>query len=672
MSFPFPLPPIMKREPSSAPATAKDNGKEIPAFSLRRPLVLSTALTGAVLAAVFAHSLHGWKPITLKDLRKGIKARSLSTETESATLQQDEAGLPQALSFEDARRYQGIFAAQRFASWQEADELIATLQDSLLLGHVLAQRYLSKNYNASYMELYAWLKNYADHPQAEALQKLAVAKRRGSDPRLPALATRMSLKGYGDDNGLSGSSNRLRLIGSDVWRGRADAYNSWRSIEGLIQGGALISAEEKLNGSAGQSLSAVEYDLLAWHLATSQLYRGNPEKAYALAAASASRSGKSLPGAHWIAGLAAWHLKDRAASARHFGAMAEAKKGLSPWEISAAAFWAHRAYQSLGKHSQANAYLAIASAHPRTFYGILARKARGESLDINQENLPELNDDDLDAIAQTPALRRSVALVQSAEADRAEQELRLIFPKGNKEMRVKMLKLASVLDLPAVQITMARALSRQGVTYDAALYPMPRWEPVNGFSVDPALVFAFARQESGFRANAKSGAGATGIMQIMPRTAAAMREYASLGHLPGESILEPETNMALGQTYLSHLMDQKTVRDNLIYLTASYNAGPGKLNEWVRTVPHGGDPLLFMETIPYAETRNYVEQVLSSYWIYQEMDGRPLASAVALAGGQWPGYNADGWAMAGETIEARAANAPQAAAEAQSRDGKKG
>jgi soluble lytic murein transglycosylase len=181
-----------------------------------------------------------------------------------------------------------------------------------------------------------------------------------------------------------------------------------------------------------------------------------------------------------------------------------------------------------------------------------------------------------------------------------------------------------------------RVSEKDGRRHDAALYPIPSWRPAEGFTVDRALIYAFMRQESGFRPDANSPAGAKGLMQLMPGTAAYIAEQAGL---PGEpDLLDPAVNLSLGQRYILHLFQQPSVQGDLFRLVAAYNSGPGKVEEWRKRDDFNGDPLLFIESIPSRETRLFIERVLASYWIYRDRLGQPTPSLDAIAAGEWPTY----------------------------------
>src|SRR5690606_29028719 len=111
------------------------------------------------------------------------------------------------------------------------------------------------------------------------------------------------------------------------------------------------------------------------------------------------------------------------------------------------------------------------------------------------------------------------ALVEAGVFGRADMELSQAYRQVDERLAAPLLGLASRLETPSVQLRLAGVRGEDGRRFDAALFPIPPWEPEGGFSVDRALLYAFIRQESGFRVSAKSAAGAHGLMQIMPKTA---------------------------------------------------------------------------------------------------------------------------------------------------------
>jgi len=335
----------------------------------------------------------------------------------------------------------------------------------------------------------------------------------------------------------------------------------------------------------------------------------------------------------WRAGLNAWRMGHTAEAAKLFAGLTEHSDELSPWSQSAAAYWAWRAYDALGDQEKAREYLEMAAIDARSFYGILARKQLNEPL--NLDNSPvELSANDRDDMNENTHVRHAIALSQIGQDELAEQELRVRFPQANNEEKQRLLALAHEMKLPTVQISMAKQLRDDDHPLDFARYPIPNWKPEGGFKVNPALIYALMRQESGFHTTAVSPGGALGLMQLMPQTASLMqkRMNKTIG-----LVTEPTVNMMLGQNYVQNLLSDNSIDGNLVYALAAYNAGPARLQEW-KTSATQNDPLLFIETIPYAQTRNYVMQVMTNYWIYSELTGNTDNSAISLLEGKFPAY----------------------------------
>jgi soluble lytic murein transglycosylase-like protein len=236
-------------------------------------------------------------------------------------------------------------------------------------------------------------------------------------------------------------------------------------------------------------------------------------------------------------------------------------------------------------------------------------------------------------------VRRALALARVGRERRAELELRRLGAAASPELGKAALALAARLGLPAAQLRIARSLAAlDGHNHDGAMYPLPRWEPDGGYLVDRALVFALMRQESQFNTGAKSSAGARGVMQLMPRTAAFVARDRRFRTSRRGDLFDPEINIALGQKYLLHLLDQPEVGGNLLYLVAAYNGGPGNLRKWGRRMKYNDDPLLFIESLPWRETRLYLEQVLTNLWIYRARLGQAAPGIDAIVAGRWPTY----------------------------------
>jgi soluble lytic murein transglycosylase-like protein len=543
------------------------------------------------------------------------------------------ADLPAVLKPADAALYREIFALQDKAHWKEADKKIAKLSDRMLLGHVYFQRYMHPAYRASYKELSGWMSAYRDHPGADRVYHLALRRRpkgarQPTPPEHEASAVhRPSQDAYDDRpsfHALSAASQRyVRQI--------------QRKVRIYVHRGEPSKALRLINTPKAQrTFDTVSMDESRAHIASGYFHAGEDRKALDLGGPAAERSGKYIPASYWWAGLAAWRIGNYGKAAKLFGAMAESDLK-SEWTTAAAAFWAARAYLVDGQPEQVNHNLKLASRHPRTFYGLLAIRALGIEPPFEWDR-PEMDQRAWDALKREPKVRRAIALIQVDESESAERELKSIAGTLSTEAARALANVAIEYNLPSLALRAGRILSESAnEQYDLALFPIPDWEPRNGFTIDKALVFAVMRQESNFRTRAKSHAGARGLMQLMPKTASFVAGKRFRGS-HREQLFDPEVNMSLGQKYMEHLLDDPSINGDLFYTVAAYNGGPGNLRKWRRRTDYQDDPLLFIESIPLFETRDYVERVLTNLWIYRYRLGQPVPSLDAIAAGEWPTY----------------------------------
>lgn len=349
------------------------------------------------------------------------------------------------------------------------------------------------------------------------------------------------------------------------------------------------------------------------------------------------RAGARAPEADWVAGLAAWRLGQTALAGRHFAALANSGSKLTPaWRKSAAAYWAARAALAQRNPAAVNQYLRIAARYPGTMYGILAHRQLGLELPFDWR-LPQLTAGAYDRIRAYPGVQRIIALTEAGQQDIADKELLLVHRRAVREDDESLLALAAALELPTSQMRIAKVARQYGTIWHAALYPVPAWRPDGGFTAEPALLYAFMRQESKFVTDAQSASGARGLMQLMPETASFIGKNRSLRGAGRNQLFDPELNMALGQRYIRHLLDQPESNGDLLALVVAYQAGPGNMERWRARLGPNKDPLLFIESIPREVTRQYLDQVVADYWLYQTRLGEAPRTLDALAAGRWPG-----------------------------------
>ncbi len=587
-------------------------------------------LTIGIVAAL------GWAAAT-------VAQGSATTAAETAALPADVVdaadglALPRVLTEGDVGLYRRIFALQEDGDWKAADRLIATLGDRLLMGHVMAQRYLHPTkYRSRYKELKGWMAEYADHPDARRIYKLALRRkpRNWRSPKAPEPVYAPPARHASQT--VSDKLPRKRLGRED--RRRVASYK--RQIRWNLRKGWTLAAKRLIRSKEVRKLfHPAELDWAKARLGFGYLVDGRDEWALKWAGEAAGRSGKWLPTAHWTAGLAAWRLSRFDEAARHFEAAADNPR-LSPWMDSAAAFWAARSHLVGGRPQDVSDWLVRAAAHSRTFYGLLARRILGLS-STYQWSPPPVEQGAVTAVAATDRGRRAIALIRVGQDRRAERELRALAGRADPEVVRGILALASGAEMASLAVRLDERLFPDGGGYDFAAYPVPKWTPDKGFRVDRALIYALIRQESRFNPKAKSRAGARGLMQIMPGTASFVaRDRGFRRGAKRRTLFAPKVNLELGQTYIEILLADDRIDGDLFRLATAWNGGPGNLGKWRRRMKDDSDPLLFIECIPSRETRDFIERVLTNLWIYRDRLGQPTPSLDALAAGRWPVYTA--------------------------------
>ncbi len=539
------------------------------------------------------------------------------------------------LSEADRDRYRRIFSVQERGDWRTADRLIKELENDVLMGHVLYQRYMHPTaYRSRYNELRDWLADYADLPDADKIHKLALKRRPGGagypDRPVRRVYRNPAYQQYAVAEGPRPDFSRA-------------FRNAARKVRSLVRRERPTQALNHISrASIRRNLNAVEFDTLLSRIATSYYIEHRDDRAYEEASKAARRSRIDVPLADWVAGLAAWRLGNFEAAAAHFSYLAEAPNA-SDWTRAAGGFWAARSFVANRMPDKAAPMLELAANTGATFYGLLSAQQLGRDIDFHWVK-PPLDQAGLALLLANDSVARAVALVEIGRRDMAEAELVRAHGRLDPSLDHALIALAERLDLPATQLQVANAAyvppsyGPDRYVMNAGLFPVPDYEPQDGYRIDRALVFAFMRQESKFKPQARSRAGARGLMQIMPATASHITRDRSLRRSGRDRLFDPAFNLKLGQQYIEELMGSGAPYGNLYQLMVAYNGGPGNLNRWLRSTDYRNDPLLFIESIPAPETRGYVERVLTNLWIYRDRLGQDAPSLQAAAAGQWPVY----------------------------------
>ncbi len=539
---------------------------------------------------------------------------------------------PSVLSPEDVEAYRKIFELQQDGRWAEADRQIKKVRDTALMGHVLYQRYLHPTkYRSTYQELRDWMTLYADHPEADEIYGLAMKRKPKRDvaPVPPVPQRYVPPDIVGDGQPLPPEELERRRRESAV-RSQISSALSARDPE---------KAESILKSNKGKGIfTPASYDSQLSLIAKAYYFNQKYKKALDLGEDAAERDEGDIAEGAWVAGLSAWRMQKYGKAAKLFEKTFRAKDSGASLG-SAGAYWAARAHLKDREPEKAFAMLNAAVQNRRSFYGILAARQLGQPLPYDW-TAPTLSQADLNEALNNQGARRALALSQVGNRAEADEEMRVVIRRLAPDApRGGLLRVAFRMDFIGSAVTLARQTERKGgPLIEAALFPAPDWQPQDGYKLDRALIYAFTRQESNFMTRVVSSAGARGLMQLMPATAAYISGDPGLKDRNAEKLFDPSYNMMLGQKYLMYLFEKGVTQNNLILVAASYNAGPGNVSKWLDRDDSLGDWLLFMESIPIFETRSYVEHVLENLWIYRARFGQPSPSLDAMVVGEAPIY----------------------------------
>lgn len=550
----------------------------------------------------------------------------------------------------DVKIYRRIFSLQAKGKWKTADRLIRQLDNRILLGHLLYQRYMHPTaYKSRYSELAKWMLNYPDHPGAKRIYALAKRKNGGNVQKLHKPIPTLSLNFPADKpvrNHIaavatvasapdpSATISKPRLKKTD----RVDISRLKTKIKRYLRRRSPERAEKRLWAFERRALlSQAEFNKLLGNIAEGYFFDNQDAKALALGKIAADKSRDTASQPDWITALAAWRLGDCVQAAAHFEKVAYSSVA-GDWTAAAGAFWAARSYLICHQPEKIARLLQRATSFNRTFYGLIAARQLGQQPHLNWAT-PIFTNDHYEIIKDLQNVKRAIALTQVDKIMLADMELSEAWRHTRGNRHEALLGLAAKLGLAGTQLKIGKIEEQKRRTaLDSTLYPIPNTEPEGGFTLDRALIFGIMRQESEFNSWARSRAGARGLMQVMPRTASYISRDRSLRYGSRIKLDDPRYNMALGQQYVTSMLGKDFADGNLFKTLTAYNAGPGNLRKWTQRINFQNDPLLFIETLPARETRNYIERVISNYWIYRMRLRQPVYSLDMVAKGGWPMY----------------------------------
>ena len=540
------------------------------------------------------------------------------------------------LTQNDIINYRQAYVFQEECKWKSANKHILKISNKILMGHILAQRYLHpKCYRSNYLELYYWLQKYNDLPQAKRIYRLAI-KRMPKGYKSPTKPIRPT--GIVGDKVISKKSNKYKSSKKLSKNQRIEKQKLINAVKSRVNRGWPTGAVKILQQrDVNLLLDQVELDQQKELIAKGYFLANKNDLAVKYASEALVNSSARVPYAAWTAGLASWRLKEYKKAADFFSLFSISLKD-DAWHQTSGSFWAARSYAKLGQYNNINFWLERASQNPNSFYGMLALEILGIDEKINWGSNNTLNTSN-SKLLNLPSGKRLQSLIQVGFNDELEKEIVHINSVLNKEIASESVKIAQHFNLAYTQLKIVNKLEQFGLTIETGLYyPTPIWEPRGGFNINKELIYAFMHQESMFNAKAKSNQGAVGLMQVLPSTAKFITSSKDVKRSNSNILTVPEINLEVGQEYIEYLLDLELVSNNLIYLAAAYNGGPGNLKKWKQETNYLDDPLFFMESIPSRETRWFIEKILTKYWIYQNKNQKEMTSLKMLANGKDPLY----------------------------------
>lgn len=549
------------------------------------------------------------------------------------------------LSSSDAKGYSKLFMQARQGTLGNK----GSVKDALLWPHVQAAYFLAPKSKPTYGALKDWLSANTEHPQAVDVYRLALDKRpmpkqvckgkgkkkkchtEGSAAPPPELPLVIKKREAAQEAAERRREQEYAGLGEQAARERRQYLGqSWRLRNAKKYDGAFnLLNDSAVRRRLGDDRWQTELTLLADIQQPKQNWR-LMRKAAELAT---DAQGPNRDEALWWAGWGAYRLGDIRAAAKHWEMLSD-EEPITGKHASRSAYWAARAFTKLGQEGKAQTFLRRAAKLAPNYYGILAAKQLGIPIEYSWQ-APELSAEALQSLYRIPMAKAALALAQIGETSAAQWAFRSANEDIPSQATGALAALALKLHLPATALQMGKTLYQEGEIVPAALFPKPDWRPNGPQIVGQPLLLAIMRQESAFHPTIGSRVGAQGLMQLMPATARLTVKRTGRGQADRASLHDPINNMTLGHDYLMFL--QGHLEGDLIGMIAGYNAGEGRVKQWkAREIAPLSDPIMFVESIPFDETRDYAQKVLANLWVYEERFGKKSWSLPLMARNKWP------------------------------------
>lgn len=390
---------------------------------------------------------------------------------------------------------------------------------------------------------------------------------------------------------------------------------AWRSRKGRTVGALeILQAQSKSAETLGQPQ---EWSNRRRSLAREMMRDRRPKLAYELAANHHLTSGSNYADLEWLSGFIALRKLNQPDTAiEHFNKFLAAVE--TPISLGRAGYWLGRAYEAAGQTDKAAEAYGYGARFQSSFYGQLAAQKAGLSPDSSMTGTEQFGDWKQAAFTKSSVFSAAMQLYAAGQSNLAE---RFLVHLGETQTRQGLGQLATMaldMDEPHIALMISKQAARQGYEIYKSYFPLATPAGMN-IPVAQEFALAIARRESEFDPIVVSGAGARGLMQLMPATAKETAKSVGLTYSRGRLLTDPVYNATLGTAFLAEL--SRRYAGNPVLMSVAYNAGPSRADRWMREY---GDPrasnvdvIDWIEHIPFRETRNYVMRVTESFGPYR-------------------------------------------------------
>jgi soluble lytic murein transglycosylase len=423
---------------------------------------------------------------------------------------------------------------------------------------------------------------------------------------------------------VNGNSNKaLELLDSIATEARKDLGYVLCRITWMLRHDRFEDATRLVLAAAPETMASQDTDEW-WRvrrvLARKLLDQGNFQSAYQVVRSAAQPANQNYRAeSHFVPGwIALQYLADPVVASEHFAHIDDGS--VNPIVKARACYWRGRVAEAARENAKMDDEYAAAARHGTTYYGQLARARLGlAGIELRSQPQPDSNEDR----AFSHELVRAAEMLYSI----GERDLVMTFARDLAEESVDATSLAALGELTArrndarTMLQIGKTALARGLGLDFYAFPtigIPQHSPI-GPEIDSSLVYSIARTESAFDQRDKSPANAVGLMQVTPEAGRDTAKRFGVAYDWGRMVSDPVYNTQMGAAELAALL--REYKGSHVLAFAGYNAGRGRVQQWIKQHGDPRDPNVdavdWVERIPFAETRNYVQRVMENLLVYR-------------------------------------------------------